>query len=389
MGNVVIVGAGIAGLASAIALAGRGHSVRVFEQADAIAEVGAGLQIGPNARRALEELGVWSRLAPRTVAPEAIELCNGLSGACVQRVELGERFAARFGAPYQVAHRADLIAALAAGADDSDAVTVTTGARVEAVDASAPRPLVRLADGEEITADIVIGADGVRSQVRRSVIGDGDSTYSGYVMYRALVDLHEDQRSALTSTVRAWMLPGAHVVHYPVSAGQKLNIVAVKTDPWRDEGWSVPAGSGEVETAFAAAAAALRDILHRPRRWLKWAGLTRPPSTRWNRATTTLIGDAAHPTLPFLAQGAAMALEDAVVLAQAIGRRADGFEQALAEFVAERAARANRLVAASARQGRLYHLPRPANLVRDVALRAIGPAGVLERMAWLYRWPAR
>ena len=239
--------------------------------------------------------------------------------------------------------------------------------------------------GESFSGNALIGADGVRSMVRQKLLGDGPPLFAGQVLFRALVPISAASVDLDLAAVSLWLCPGAHVVHYPVSAGRQLNIIAAAHSSWTDDGWSAAADSAEVIQHFQAAHHVLAAILAAPRSWMKWAAHWRRPARRWSKSRATLIGDAAHPMLPFLAQGAAMALEDAAVLSAVLSRDED-VPRAFATYENHRIARTGRVVRTSLRQASIYHASGPFRLARNAVFRLLGNDIFLARLAWLYGW---
>jgi len=384
--HIAIAGGGIAGLAGTIALARRGHRITVMERADEFSETGAGIQIGPNGVRALEALGLAGRLEAVAVRPERLVVRSGTSGRLIAKSALGARIEARFGAPWLTVLRTDLLSALLAGARSLAAVTLRLGTTVASYAGTKVGIECRLADGGSVTADALIGADGIRSAVRQHMLGDGEPADNRLVIYRALVPATSVPQWAREAAVNLWLLPGRHVVHYPVAAGSLINIVNMTQGVWSGTGWSALAEPGEALGGYGSADAALSDVLKAPAAWLKWAGCDRPPAPRWSDGRACLIGDAAHPVLPCLAQGAVMALEDAVVLAGLLPEAGDPLA-AFAAFEAARKARTSRVQAESRRQASIYHLSSPARLARNLVMKSLlGGDQLTERTAWLYSW---
>ncbi len=386
MAGFVIAGGGIAGIAAALALAGRDHEVTVLEQAPAFEEVGAGIQIGPNGRRALEALGVWDALEPSVVFPHAIRIRRARDGATLGELPLGTTFANRFGTTYQVVHRADLLAALTEVAGADPRISLRTGSRVSCYRADEGGMTALLESGGEHSADVLIGADGIRSRIRAQLLDDGPPVFAGHVLYRALVDIDAVPAGTDTASVNLWLHEGGHVVHYPVSGGRKFNIVAAVNENWHSEGWSEPSDGAILGMRFAAVAEELREVLALPGEWLRWAGADREPVAHWGEGPVTLIGDAAHPTLPYLASGAVMALEDAVVLGRQVERHSADLPAALRAYEKARQPRTARIVRSSHRLAGVYHAGPPLSLFRDAFIRMTSGRRGLERMAWLYDW---
>lgn len=373
----------MAGLASAIALARAGHEVTVHEQAARLEEVGAGLQLGPNAVRALKSLNAWDGLQPRTCAPQAIHIHDALTASRRATLPLGGRFEARFGAPYRVAHRADLLNALSAAARQHGNIEILTGQRLSRLDLSDPaRP--RLAfNGHDVSCDLAIGADGVRSTMRRAIAPGVEPRPAGDGLYRALSPASALPAALDPDAVHLFLGAGAHAVAYLVSGGKRLNIVASVAGAAQVEGWNALASREQVMAAFPTASQPLRELLSAPANWLAWAGGDIEPFDGWSKGHAVLTGDAAHATLPHLAQGAAMALEDVVELAAQVGDGSD-IPTALARFEAARKPRTSRIILTSRAQGSLYKLTGPAAIARNLAMKLLPASRQLERLAWIY-----
>jgi salicylate hydroxylase len=381
---LVVVGGGISGLAAALGLARIGAEALVLEQSATFSEVGAGLQVGPNAVRSLRWLGAYEAIEPYLFSPPAIRILDGPTGRELLTIGLGARFARRFGEPYQVMHRADLLMGLLSAAGAQASIGIETSAHIREAGQDRGNPFLETDDGRVLSAAGVIGADGIRSTVRRYLPRDGEPAYRGYAIYRALIPVEGMPEELLDDCVCLWLCPGGHVVHYPVRGGQAMNIVAVVNSPWNSERWSEPALRDELNPLFAYACDDLRTLTQHPLIWTKWAGADLEPSPIWSRGRVTLIGDAAHATLPFLAQGAAMSLEDAVVLARTLRRNgiADGFEF----YVRLRYERTRRLTLASRKAGWHYHLDGLGRKARNGLLKAMSPDRFLNRMSWIYSY---
>lgn len=381
--HIRIAGAGVAGLAAAIALARAGHEVTVHEQAARLEEVGAGLQLGPNAVRALTSLGAWDGLEPKTCAPQAIHVHDALTGKRRSTLPLGSRFEARFGAPYRVAHRADLLNALAAAARSLPNLEILTGQRLSRLDLSSPATPRLAFNGTELSCGLAIGADGVRSTLRRAIAPGVDPRPAGDGLYRALSPATALPAALDPDAVHLFLGPRAHAVAYLVSGGKRLNIVASVAGAAPVEGWNALAGREQVIAAFPAACQPLRDLLSAPANWLAWAGADIEPFEGWSKGHAVLVGDAAHATLPHLAQGAAMALEDAVELGRQVGDGED-IAAALARFEAARKPRTSRIVLGSRAQGSIYKMTGPAAIARNLAMQLMPASRQIERLAWIY-----
>ncbi len=381
--HISVAGAGIAGLACAVAVARNGHSATVFEQAGRLEAIGAGLQLGPNAVRVLEDLGVWSTLEPQCCAPERIRVCDAISGKQLSVLELGDSFTSRFGSPYRVAHRADLINALAQTAAQNKSINIVNNCRITGLEPGRPARLKTIS-GETHEADLVIAADGIRSALRAQIAPDSQPRLSGETLYRALAPAGDLPRDLDPDAVYLWLAPGAHIVHYLVSSGRRLNIVASIEQPANQAGWNNIAGRDDVLGALPGATSALTELLSVPASWLAWTGADLDPVPTWSQDNCVLAGDAAHASLPHLAQGAAMALEDAACLATCIGEGSGDLKAALASYQAQRQPRTARIVRESRKNALIYHMRGPKALARNLALKLMPGSMQLQRLAWIY-----
>jgi salicylate hydroxylase len=346
-----IIGGGIAGLASAIAVANSGNKAIVLEKAPKFEDVGAGLQLGPNAARALQKLGVWDTVKPITSSPPEIHIRNGKTGELLTRITLGKTFESRFGMPYRVAHRADLLQALLQAARTKSEITICNNADV--TDFSA--------------FENVIAADGVWSKTREALFPSTAAIVTRDIFHRALV---KNDKGLANECVNLWLYPGGHVVHYPVGHPAKLNLVAITQN-------SSPLAH------FAGACDELKQILALPEQWQQWPAAYVPELLHWNRDNVTLLGDAAHGTLPYLAQGAAMALEDAAELGVLLSMHEDA-KSVFKSLVGRRRSRTTQLHRATLQSGKIYHAKGIIAALRDTALRFGPPQLLNQRLAWIY-----
>jgi salicylate hydroxylase len=368
--EVVVAGAGIAGLAAAIALAKTGFRVTIRERDQAADHSGAGIQLSPNATRALEKLGVLQAVASRALEPLSLIVSNGTSGAQLAEMPLARTMRETFNAPYLVCLRADLHAVLL------DAASAHAGIMLRFGDPVRP--------GEKFGETVLIGADGVRSAVRCLVASDAKPRHAGLAAWRALVPASEFPETLREKRVRVWLGPGAHLVHYPVGDGGTINVVAVARETRITESWGEAASPGEASNHFADFHETPRSVLARATGYRRWSLFDLPPLPRFASGNIALAGDAAHAMLPFIAQGAAAALEDAVALSQALGTH-ESANAALAAYDAVRRPRATGLQQAASRTGAIYHLPTPFRHGRDLVMRALGSDGLMRRQAWIYR----
>lgn len=385
--RILIAGAGIAGLAAALALARKGHDVRIIEQAPALEEVGAGLQLGPNAMRVLDALGIGEAVAAAGQSPAAITLRDGRSAREILKVPLGEAAKRRWGAAYVTLHRADLVAILAEALEQAGPGVLSLGTELATIDNRADGVAVTTASGETLTANLLIGADGIRSAVRAHLFGPETPRVTGHVAWRALVRIDPADPAAPPPGVGAWLGPRRHAVTYRIRP-DLVNLVAVtEQSDWREESWNLPGDADRLRADFAGWSA-LAPLLARVERPLRWALFDRKPMRAWHRNRALLIGDACHPMLPFLAQGAAMGIEDGYALAELLPLEGEAIEPALARFFALRQPRTARIQAMARSNGVDFHEGNPlATLAMRLPLgRAASarPDAVMARWDWLY-----
>jgi salicylate hydroxylase len=393
--TIFIAGAGIGGLTAALALAARGFRVVVIEKAERLEEVGAGLQLSPNASRILISLGLKERLAARAVVPEAISIMSARAGGEVIRLPLGEAASQRAGAPYWVIHRADLQSALAAQVADHPDIELRLGCQFEDATSHAKGLTVVQRSGNMRRQDLamaLIGADGIWSSVRHHLFPETQPQFAGLIAWRGTLDARQLPREYTAARVQLWMGPHAHLVAYPISGARQINIVAVVPGTWNRPGWSAEGNGLELKEAFASSRwpSPARMMISAVDDWRKWALFTLPEGGEWSEGAIALLGDAVHGMLPFAAQGAGMAIEDAAVLAHALSEgpleTAAGVAAALKRYAKLRRARVARVRRAAQSQGRIYHLTGPMALARDLAIKAIGPQRMLARQNWIYDW---
>ncbi len=383
---VLIAGAGIGGLATALALARKGIASHVLESRAEFGAEGAGIQIGPNGMRILQTLGVSEALKPHAGVPEAIAVRDGASGADLGRLPLGDWIAKRHGAPYWVVHRGDLHTVLVEAARVEPLITLSTGAAVAAVAAREEAVAAASASGEAWTGRALVGADGLWSAVRTSLYPACAPCFAGKSAARCVLPLGEVASELQRPEVGIWLFPDAHVVHYPVSGGTALAIVVIVADTLGGEDWSSPVARSWVEQRLPACARNLRDLLATPQTWRRWALHTLPPLPAWTRGPVALLGDAAHAIVPFLAQGGVLAIEDAAVLADALQKYGMDTAGAFQLYERRRRPRALHVARASLQNGRIYHLSGVAARARNLALRTLPPELLMARYDWLYGW---
>ena len=376
---VTVLGAGIGGLATALALSRHGANVRVLEQAPEISEVGAGLQITPNGVAVLDALGLGKELRQCGLAASAIELRDYAKGALVVRLDLARHSRDQ---TYLLLHRADLIGVLARAAERAG-ISIKFGHRVDEVSPDENGVRITCSNGHTEESQLVIAADGLQSRLRAVLNGDQPPFFTGQVAWRAIVP----SAGELHRAVCVHMGPGRHFVSYPLRGGTMTNIVAVQErDGWADEGWHHSGDPGDLRRAFADFCPPVRGLLEKATEVNLWGLFRHPVARRWHGARCALVGDAAHPTLPFLAQGANLALEDAWVIASCLAN--EPVPEALASYQMRRQTRVSKVIAAANANARNYHLRRPAmRLVAHSLLRVAGrlaPAQMLNRFDWIY-----
>jgi salicylate hydroxylase len=378
---ILIAGGGIGGLAAALALARVGQAVEVLERNPEPSEAGAGIQIGPNGVKVLRQLGVDEVVRASAAVPDYLSVYRGHEGRVLARAPLGATIERRCGAPYWVVHRADLHQALDAAA--RAVVPIRRGFEVADVVRDGETVAVTATDGRTLHGTALIGADGIRSRVRATVMPGATLRAHGTVAYRTVLPA-ADAGLLAASEVGAWLAPEAHVVHYPVQAGRSINVVVCVADQWDSNSWNAPAEARAVGSATAGFARPLNDALAKAPGWHKWSLATPLYLATWVRGRVALLGDAAHPILPFLAQGGVMALEDAVQLAASVAATPHDVPLALIRYDGARVARVRRVQQASTGNGRIFHLSGAAALARDLAMRAMPADMAVTRFTWLY-----
>ena len=357
MSEVLIVGGGIGGLTAALCLAQQGQTVQVFEQAPAISEAGAGIQLSPNATRVLFHLGLEVPLTAAAFLPQHTEFRDWRSGRLISRNVLGETVRDTFGFPYLHVHRGDLIGVLERAVRSEARVTLHVGKRVHTFNQDVDAVSL-VADDKTFGADILIGADGIRSVVRETLFGPARAIFTGNVAWRMLIPVDALPAGFLTPGVGVWWGPGRHFVHYFVRRGELVNCVCVvEQDGWTVESWTEPGNPQELRDAFAGWHSTIQTLIGQaqPGSLFKWALFDRPPMPEWGHSRVSLLGDACHPTLPFMAQGAAMAIEDAAVLAACVAGSGD-VPSNLDRYARLRRARTAGIQLGSRRNAKIFHL---------------------------------
>jgi salicylate hydroxylase len=384
--QVVIAGGGIGGLAAAVACAQRGVPVQLLERAAQLSEVGAGIQIGPNVTRILQAWGLGAALAQVAAFPEQLQALDAQTGQVLGTLTLGARAQATYGAPYATIHRADLQALLHRAAQ-SAGVDLRLGQSVQGWQGSEAALQVNTAQGLSLLASALIGADGVWSAVRQQLLGDAPARFTGHLAYRALMAQADLPAHLRSDQVTVWMGPRLHVVHYPVCSGQWLNLVAIVhgAKPEQSQDWDQAGQTQALMQAMGAVGRDLHERLASVPAWRQWALHDRAPVSapgQMAQGRVALLGDAAHPMRPYLAQGAGMAIEDAQVLAQCLSAGSVPVTQQLQAYAEQRWARNARVQSRAIRNGRIFHATGPVALGRNLSMRLMGER-VMD-VPWLY-----
>ncbi|HEX8884076.1 MAG TPA: 3-hydroxybenzoate 6-monooxygenase, partial [Noviherbaspirillum sp.] len=382
---VLVAGGGIGGLAAALALVRQGFAVKVLEQAAQMGEIGAGIQLGPNAFSAFDALGIGEKARSRAVYTDEMVMHDALDETLVGRIPTGEAFRQRFGNPYAVIHRADVHMSLLEGVRESGLVELLTSTAVQRVEQDDTGVTVFDGAGNQHRGLALIGADGVKSAVRRQYVGD-EARVSGHVVYRAVVDRENFPADLRWNAASIWVGPNCHLVHYPLRGGEQYNVVVTFHSREKEE-WSVREGSREeVQSYFEGICPRARQLIDLPRDWKRWATADREPIAQWNFGRVTLLGDAAHATLQYLAQGACMALEDAVTLGEALRVQDNDIGKAFDLYQRSRVARTARVVLSAREMGRIFHAKGVERLVRNDLWKGRTPERFYDAMEWLYGW---
>jgi salicylate hydroxylase len=382
---VIVAGGGIGGLAAALALTRQGFAVTVLEQAPEIGEIGAGIQLGPNAFHAFDALGIGDKARSRAVYTDYMVMHDAIDAYQVGKISTGEAFRQRFGNPYAVIHRADVHLSLLEGALDTGRVQFITSTRVSKVEQDPDGVTVTDQHGTTYRGQALIGADGVKSVIRETLVGD-PARVTGHVVYRAVVEKEDFPADLQWNAASIWVGPNCHLVHYPLRGGEQYNVVVTFHSRQQEE-WGVTEGSKEeVQSYFQGICPTARQLIDLPKSWKRWATADRDPIGQWSFGRITLLGDAAHPTTQYLAQGACMAIEDAVTLGEALKAKNNDFVQAFDLYQKARISRTARIVLSAREMGRIYHAKGVERLVRNDLWRGRSDERFYDAMEWLYGW---
>lgn len=386
--SILIAGGGIGGLAAALACVRAGAGVQLFERAAEFGEVGAGIQLGPNVTRVLQGWGLGDALNGVAAFPQRLQVRHALSGAELGVLRLGDAMVERYGAPYATIHRADLHGLLLAALQTRTDVRLYLNSQVTSLSQDDEGVTVQTADDRLVQGDLLVGADGLWSRVRELLLADGPPRVTGHLAYRAMVPQHSLPERLRSTQVTVWLGPKLHVVQYPVRGGAWLNVVAImhgRRDDLEINNWDHLANAVELRMALAGACPGLRDLIAAIDYWRLWVLCDRLPMRgpqEQARGRVALLGDAAHPMRPYMAQGAGMAIEDAAELGRVLAAADLTVPQALQRYAAQRWQRNARVQARSIRNGEIFHARGPVRWARDLSLRLLGER--LLDVPWLY-----
>jgi 3-hydroxybenzoate 6-monooxygenase len=380
---VLIAGGGIGGFAAALALSKAGFRVRLFERAQEIKEIGAGIQIGPNAFHVFEQLGVTDAVRAKAALPQNIVMMDGISGEQVVSIPLDEPFLERFHHPYALIHRADLHRILLDACLNSDRIEVTTNVKVDGFKDDGDTVTLHTTQGD-VRGRALIGADGLWSTVRAQIVGDGAPRVSGHIAYRAVLPISEVPPELRSNTMTLWAGAKTHLVHYPLRGGELFNLVAVFHSDRYVEGWDAVGDAEELHHRFRDAVPTVKALLSKIDTWRMWVLCDREPIREWSKGNVTLLGDAAHPMLQYMAQGACMAMEDAIVLADEMAATADDPSSAFVRYQERRYLRTGKVQMSARLYGEFYHACGVNRELRNQFLQSRSLAQTLDGMAWLY-----
>ena len=388
--RAILIGAGIGGLTAALALSRRGVKVTLIDRAPELGEVGAGLQLGPNATRILFGLGLEAEVTRAGFCPEAAEVRLARGQGLLLRNTLGASALDRWGAPYLQLHRADLQDLLYRVILNAPNVQVRLGLNVVRIENQTDGAVAVLQDGERLEGDVLVGCDGVRSFVREQLFGPEAPRFTGQVAWRGVVPADALPKGLIPPIAAVWNGPGRHFVHYYVRGGALVNFVGVVERDWRLESWTEPGDRADLQADFKDWPEPVQALCRTVKTPFRWALYGREPLARWTSGRISLLGDACHPMLPFLAQGAAMAIEDAEVLAHQLTATPEP-AVALQRYEALRRPRTARVQRASAFNARLFHLPEPAARAAFAAAAVLDQfkgRGAAYRFDWIYGYKA-
>jgi 3-hydroxybenzoate 6-monooxygenase len=382
--QVLIVGGGIGGLAAALALARQGIRAQLIEQAPEFKEIGAGIQLGPNVFAMFDALGLIAPISALAVFPNNLIMLDSVSGEEVTRIPLGEPFRKKFKHPYALIHRADLHKVLLEACRQSSLIRLDASEKVLKIDETNDGIVAHTESGKEYRGAALIGADGLWSTIRQLVVGDGKPNVAGHITYRAVLPTSEMPEKFRWRDMVLWAGEKVHLVHYPLRTGELFNLVAVFHSNRYEEGWDSYGDPTELHERFAKTCEPVRTLLNKIESWRMWVLCDRPPIKDWSRGRITLLGDAAHPMLQYLAQGAGMSIEDAVCLADRVVAANGDYPAAFRAYQQARYLRTGRVQIMARVYGEFYHASGVAKELRNMMLSSRTPEDAMAGMAWLY-----
>ena len=380
---VLIVGGGIGGLATALALSRKGVPTHVIEQAPEFKEIGAGIQLGPNVFRMFEVLGLTEAMFHWSAFPTGLEFRDSITGETVMELPIDQRFHDKYRAPYGVVHRADLLNVIYEACKTSNLIKLTTSQKVVAIDDDGATVTARTESGETFKGAALIGCDGLWSTVREKIVGDGKPVVSGHIAYRAVLPTAEWPKEYRIPKMIIWCGEKTHLVHYPLRRGELFNLVVVFHSDRYEEGWDTYGDPAELHARFAEKCEPVRTLLQKVNAWKMWVLCDRPPIKHWSDGRITLLGDAAHPMLQYLAQGGNMAIEDAVCLANQVEASGGDYAAAFRIYQELRYLRTARVQLMARVFGEIYHASGVNRELRNKVLREWVTQGGVD-MSWLY-----
>jgi len=381
---ILIAGGGIGGLTAALALSRHGFRVCLLEQAREFKEIGAGIQLGPNAFKVFDRLGITDQINTTAVFPESLLVMDSITAEEVTRIPLGEKFRDRFRYPYALIHRADIHAVLLLACQNSPLIALVTSQKVVRFEDDGDRVMAYTEDGKSFEGAALVGADGLWSTIRATVVADGPPRVSGHIAYRAVLATEEVPLHLRIPSMTLWAGPRNHLVHYPLRGGELFNLVAVfHSDRYR-EGWDSAGDPDELKKRFQDVVPDVQTMLGKIESWRMWVLCDREPVKNWSHGRVTLLGDAAHPMLQYLAQGACMAIEDAVVLAEEMDRAAGDHAKAFEAYQERRYLRTGRVQLTARLYGEFFHASGASREIRNQFLRERTAEAARESVGWLY-----
>ena len=380
---VLVIGGGIGGLATALALSRKGVPVQVIEQAPEFKEIGAGIQLGPNVFRMFEYLGLTEEMNKWAVFPQGLEMRDSITGKTFVELPVDHRFYEKYHAPYAVVHRADLLNVIYDACKKSNLIQLITSQKVVGIEDNGSAVTARTESGQSFTGAALIGCDGLWSTIRSIIVGDGKPAVSGHIAYRAVIPTADWPKEYRINKMILWGGEKTHLVHYPLRRGELFNLVVVFHSDRYEEGWDTYGDPDELHAKFADKCEPVRTLLKKVEAWKMWVLCDRPPIKEWTKGRVTLLGDAAHPMLQYLAQGANMAMEDAVCLAEQVVKNGDDYASAFKTYQDMRYLRTARVQLMARVFGEIYHASGVNRELRNQVLSEWTTQGGVD-MSWLY-----